>query len=136
MPLSRTSRKRVAIVGGAGSPCVGRACARDRAVLPEPAMAERLPPRGCFTRFVGNALQTVRAGAAGPASSRLRWVRMCECVRGVGLYRCFFRQKTRQVSPRFFWCSRKSSHLSHESLSRAGFLPYLSATSHYLIAVN
>ena len=74
----------------AGSPCVGRACARDRAVLPEPAMAERLPPRGCFTRFVGNACQTVRAGAAGPASSRLRLVCTYARVRGVGRDGCVF----------------------------------------------
>ena len=74
--------------------------------------------------------QTVRAGAAGPASSRLRWVRMCGCVRGVGPDRCFFARKTRHAALGFFGAAANRRTLSHESLSRAGFLPYLSATSH------
>ena len=43
-----------------------------------------------YSRFVGNALQTVRAGAAGPASSRLRLVCTYARVRGVGRDGCVF----------------------------------------------
>ena len=69
----------------AGSPCVGPACARDRAVLPEPAMAERLPPRGCFT-LASSATLAKRCGPALRArqTPRLRWVCTHIHVRGVG----------------------------------------------------
>jgi len=92
----------VAIVGGAGSPCVGQACARDRAVLPKTAMAERLPRAAVLSRFVASV-----AKRCGPALARQ--ARACDgfvCVDASVASACtdasFVRKPVRLVLDRFF----------------------------------
>ena len=94
-------------------------------------MAERLPPCGCFTRFVDRALPN------GAGREVARQARACDgfvCVDASVVSACtdasFVRKPVRLVLG-FFGAAANRRILSHESLSRAGFLPYLSATSHY-----